>query len=215
MMNCEIIRDLLPLSVDDCCSAESAAAVREHLANCPACRELYASMRADVQTVDLQPGPARPARVSERRASVLQSALLFVFFGIITLGVAREAATPDGPANAFWAFALIVPATGFLLSLANWYFVRLYESRKQFSICSALLTALLSAGAFAWAFVHYQIGSAAFAALREMLAQGGLFRAVGETTGPAGILCGIVLTIALIAASGILSGKFAALLGKE
>lgn len=38
-INCNIIRDLLPLYEDDAVSGDTAELVREHLKNCPACRE--------------------------------------------------------------------------------------------------------------------------------------------------------------------------------
>ena len=43
---CEIIRDLLPLCIDNVCSAESAAAVEEHLSECEKCRKYYESMKS-------------------------------------------------------------------------------------------------------------------------------------------------------------------------
>ena len=43
-MNCEIIRDLLPLYCDQVCSGESRRAVEEHAAGCPACRALLEEM---------------------------------------------------------------------------------------------------------------------------------------------------------------------------
>ena len=42
---CGIIRDLLPLYLDEVCNAESRAAVDEHLAGCDACRRCYEDMR--------------------------------------------------------------------------------------------------------------------------------------------------------------------------
>ena len=39
-MNCEIVRDLLPLYEDGLCSEESRGAVEEHLKTCEACRKL-------------------------------------------------------------------------------------------------------------------------------------------------------------------------------
>ena len=39
-MNCEIVRDLLPLYEDGLCSEESCGAVEEHLKTCEACRKL-------------------------------------------------------------------------------------------------------------------------------------------------------------------------------
>lgn len=46
-MNCNIIKDLLPLYLDKVCSAETAKAVEEHLASCPACRSLLDEMRQE------------------------------------------------------------------------------------------------------------------------------------------------------------------------
>ncbi len=41
MNNCSVIRDLLPLYMDQEISAEGAALVKQHLADCPECREYY------------------------------------------------------------------------------------------------------------------------------------------------------------------------------
>ena len=43
--DCNIIRDLLPLYVDDVCSQESKKLVEEHLQECPACLEEMVNMR--------------------------------------------------------------------------------------------------------------------------------------------------------------------------
>ena len=48
MMQCEVIQDLLPLYVDDCCSMESRRLVEEHLKECEKCRELVQKMRQDM-----------------------------------------------------------------------------------------------------------------------------------------------------------------------
>jgi len=50
---------------------------------------------------------------------------------------------------------LIIPATGFLLSLANWYFVRLYGTGKQFSNASSITTLVITLCAYVWAGFHY------------------------------------------------------------
>lgn len=44
---CGIIRDLLPLYVDDVCNEESRQAVEAHLLECAACRNCYESMKAE------------------------------------------------------------------------------------------------------------------------------------------------------------------------
>lgn len=46
-LSCEIIQDLLPLLEDDVCSAESRAAVMEHIKTCENCRKLYEAGHAD------------------------------------------------------------------------------------------------------------------------------------------------------------------------
>ena len=43
-LTCDMIRDLMPLYHDGVCSADSAAAVEEHLADCPACKKELARM---------------------------------------------------------------------------------------------------------------------------------------------------------------------------
>ena len=45
-MNCDIVRDLLPLYADGLCSEESRKAVEEHLKSCEACRSFYEAMQA-------------------------------------------------------------------------------------------------------------------------------------------------------------------------
>ena len=44
---CEIIRDLLPLCIDDVCSGESRSAVENHLSECEKCRQYYQSMKSE------------------------------------------------------------------------------------------------------------------------------------------------------------------------
>lgn len=193
-MNCNIVKDLLPLYIDGCCSAESAEAAEEHLRGCESCRAVYEAMRAETETAPAPAAPERPGRVRDFRASVLQSALLFASFAAITLGVALEAATPEGAANGTWAFNLIVPVTGFLLSLANWFFLRQYHGRKSFALCSALATLAAILAAYFWAVGHYGVRSL------PALAQ---------------FWPGLLLTAGLCALSGLLSKRYAVLLGKE
>lgn len=50
-MDCELIRDLLPLYADDACSKASRDAVEEHLLECPACKEMLHKIK-DSEIVD-------------------------------------------------------------------------------------------------------------------------------------------------------------------
>ncbi|MBE6866484.1 MAG: zf-HC2 domain-containing protein [Oscillospiraceae bacterium] len=44
---CEIIKDLMPMYIDDLCSEQSKAAVSQHIENCDDCRQYYNSMTAE------------------------------------------------------------------------------------------------------------------------------------------------------------------------
>ncbi len=186
-MECEIMQDLLPLYLDDCCTPASRRAVEAHLKHCPACAARLDAMEAELPEVT--ESMPQPSRVRQWQASLLQSVLLFASFGLIALGVALEAATPAGADNGWWAWTLIVPATGFFLSLANWYFVRLYTSRGQFCLSSGGLTLCLTLGGFGWTWWHY-----------------GAWQ-----WNP---LC-IMLTVFFCGLSALLSGCYGRLLGKE
>ena len=196
MKHCEVIRDLIPLYVDGCCSENTRALVEEHLAVCPACKEEYDLMKNAF--AELSPvGPTkRFTRVQEWKASLLQSVLLFASFLAITFGVAMEAASPSGLLNGFWAFALVIPVTGFMLSLANWYFVRLYKSRGKFVLYSCLVTAGLIVAAYLWGLWHYEAFDAALYFLKPQL----------------GFL---PLTLFLVACTGGFANLYAKWLGKE
>lgn len=136
-MNCNIVKDLIPLYIDGCCSKESERVVEEHLKDCSECKKLFEEMKEPTDIIVTSESPKAFSRINDWKASVLQSVLLFISFGLITIGVACESATTyDDLRNGFFAINLVVPATGFMLSLANWYFVRIYKNRKSFSNCS-------------------------------------------------------------------------------
>ena len=209
-MDCNVIRDLIPLYIDDCCSKESANIVKEHIDRCPQCKELYENMKTSSDIAPTASVPATLSKINDWRASALQSVLLFVSFAIITIGVALEAATPSGLMNGYWAVSLVIPATGFLLSLANWYFVRFYKSRKSFSNCSLLVTLGITVCAYIWAGFHYEFSISDFAELLHRISLTDLFEMI---VGLFGI--GILLTPVCCVFSKILSNKYAEMLGKK
>ena len=137
-MNCNIVKDLIPLYIDGCCSEESGRIIEEHIKECDNCKKLIDDMKAPDDIVFVLEQPKSFSKLNDWKASVLQSVLLFVSFALITIGVALEARTPLGIGNGFWALNLVIPSTGFMLSLANWYFVKVYKSRKIFSNASLL-----------------------------------------------------------------------------
>ena len=161
-MNCDVIKDLLPLYIDKCCSEESAKLVEEHLKNCPCCSAEHSAM---LECVDLasenskiSENTVKLSRIDSFKASILQSVLLFVSFAVITIGVASEAMTDyDDLFNGISAIFWVVPSTGFMLSLANWYFLPLYKSRKQFSIISCMFTFIFTLIALLLTTIHYEM----------------------------------------------------------
>ena len=193
-MDCNVIMDLLPLYVDECCSEESERLVAEHLEACESCRKIYDQMRETCQTYAEKPNSVKLHRVSDWKASVLQSLMLFVSFAIITLGVILEGSTPTGKTNGLWAVALIIPATGYLLSLANWFFVRVYKSRKMFSYGSCVATLTITLLGYVWATIHYAGGIVMSSPL---------------------VWFGVVLSAVFCVLSKVLSNQYALLLGRE
>lgn len=204
-MNCNIIKDLIPLYIDDCCSKESAEAVKEHMKSCTECRTLYENMKTPAEIVETAYSPVKLERVNDWKASILQSVLLFVSFIIITIGVALEAGTPSGFTNSLWALWLVVPTTGFMLSLANWYFVKFYKSRKSFSNCSCLLTLVLIISAYIFVRVHYEMPLLLFCVdFKDLIG------VISFWFGP-----GYILSAVYCVLSKVLSNKYAKMLGKE
>ena len=200
-MNCNVIQDLMILYADNYCSEESKTFVEEHLRSCPACQKVFAEMNADLSPAPPAPTPRAFSRLDLWRASLLQSILLYASFALQIFGVYRESITPEGSANGLWAFALIVPVTGFLLSLANWYFLRLYPSRKAFVNASLLCTAVLVLLGDLWDLLHY----------RQALVN--LLNGSPLSTGL--LILGCILSLALVLASRLAAGRYAVLCGKE
>lgn len=201
-MDCKIILDLLPLYVDGCCSDESARLIEEHLKDCESCRAALEAMKNDSVVTDAEPEkPSGMKKIDTWKASIIQSLMLFISFGIITVGVALEARTPSGLLNGNWALWLVIPATGFMLSLANWYFVRLYKNRSRFVLASCISTAGATLAAFIWALWHYEFFSVEF--LTSALFLKYYFAP------------GACLSLLLIVMSAVLSNKYAKLVGKE
>ena len=206
-MDCNVIKDLIPLYIDGCCSEESAQLVREHITSCDACRKMFEEMQVPSDLAAVPKAPAAMTRLNDWKASVLQSVLLFISFALVAFGVALEARTPAGPTNGFWTLNLIVPATGFMLSLANWYFVRLYRSRRSFTNCSVAATMGVTVCAYLWAWFHYGVNPFGPAA-----AQNAADQLIGSPI-LAGL--GIILTAAFCILSKVLSCRYAGMLGKE
>ena len=193
-MECSIIKDLLPLYVDDCCSDESCQVIEEHLKNCADCKSTYESMKRTLNTEEVvNKLPKKFSRINDWKASIMQSILLYISFAIIAIGVTLEGHTPSGPNNGIYAISMFIPATGFMLSLTNWYFLRIYKTRKVFSVCSLLSTFGVILCGYVWALIHY-----------KTLTQNYVFLCIG-----------IAFSVILCILSKVLSNKYALMLGKD
>lgn len=203
-MNCNVVKDLIPLYIDGCCSEESEKLVKEHVECCDACKKLLEDMNSPSDVVAVSQAPIRLNKLNDWKASVLQSVLLFASFLLVTIGVALEAKTPSGLMNGFWALNLVIPATGFMLSLANWYFVKIYKSRKSFSNYSLIATLGITLCAYVWSGFHYGMNIGDFDGfliiIRGLLIINGL---------------GFLLTALFCILSKTLSNQYAKMLGKE
>lgn len=209
-MNCNVVKDLLPLYIDSCCSEESALLVCEHLEKCDACKKIYDDMNTPTEVSESKKSKKMLGRLNEWKASVMQSALLFISFALITVGVAFEAKTPSGLMNGFWASNLVIPATGFMLSLANWYFVRLYKNRKAFSNVSSFSTLCITVGAYIWSLFHYGVDVMSLFVEKNVDANMEIIHSIILLNG-----IGILLMFVFCILSKVLSDKYAKMLGKE
>ncbi len=201
-MDCNVIRDLLPLYADGVCSEKSRELVDMHICECKACKDVLADMQKQIA----EPASIAPAPIFKRekielwKASLLQLVLMLASFLILTIGVAREAQTPLGIMNGYWAFTLVLPAAGFLLSLANWYFVRLYRHRRAFVMASVAVTALITLCANIWGLYHYEY----FGYLKTLNDFGMFFFGMGA-----------LFSLVLCIVSGIGAYYYADFIGKE
>lgn len=195
-MKCEVIQDLLPLYVEECCSEESATLVEEHLKTCRKCREIYETMSDEMPLSIPFYGETRITHLACRKGAILQS-ILFVFgFLLLVVGVYQEANTPLGKANGCWSLRMIVPTAGFLLGLCNWYFLQVYYTRRRFVQASVGITWTITAVGYVWAWMHY-----------------GFHTLTYEQRGA--MIIGVILAVLYGILSGVLGEQYGKMLGKE
>ena len=163
--------------------------------------------------LELSPAPVSSKSlkpINQWKASILQSVLLFISFAVITVGVALEARIPAGLTNGYFAFNLVVPATGFLLSLANWYFMPIYKTKKAFSNSCLLTTVASSFCCTIWSLFHYEIN------FLELFTGYPLPEIIGALVAMLRLdSIGLLLTLIFCIISIVLSERYATLLGKE
>ncbi|MCD7748093.1 MAG: zf-HC2 domain-containing protein [Firmicutes bacterium] len=92
MKNCDIVRDLLPLYIDHETSEESSEMIKEHLAECEECREIYKSAHnvpRSMQTSDCS-GSYRYSGLIKRirkRRLIEKAETISVCAALLTLGL--------------------------------------------------------------------------------------------------------------------------------
>lgn len=64
---CNVVEDLLPLYHDGVCSEESRALVDEHIASCPKCRQILASLDCAVSVSDIRLDDSAPLKKIQRK----------------------------------------------------------------------------------------------------------------------------------------------------
>ena len=122
-MDCDVIRDLLPLYADEACSGKSRALVEEHLGECPACRDVLARMRA----TELESGLRR------EKSTVIEYALKRFRRRSAAVGVLAAALIVIP--------VVLIMARGFLSSLASdWYYIVLASLLVLASVIAVPIT---------------------------------------------------------------------------
>ena len=114
--NCDIVRDLMPLYLDQVCSAESGRIVREHLAECPKCAEIYSQMQdneIEEKFEDEKEGVlTRQARFFKRRSAKIGAIIAGIFMIPILACLIVNLATGNGLGWFFVVFcAMLVAAS--------------------------------------------------------------------------------------------------------
>ena len=85
-IECSVVRDLLPLCVEEMASKETEQLVNDHLKECPECRAEFESLKAggDLSTAENKPD-SKPFKIMMKRMnrqfySLAYAALIFLIF---------------------------------------------------------------------------------------------------------------------------------------
>ena len=79
MLNCHIVRDLLPSYLEHLTSPETEAELTEHLSACPDCRAAKAAMEHGLKTVEVYvkgPGQGREAAIRALQSAGLEVVMI-------------------------------------------------------------------------------------------------------------------------------------------
>lgn len=159
-MNCEIIRDLLPLYVDGVCSKETSRETEKHLSECSCCRKIYEDMKRDVptQAVPVRKVPAEKAvylRIRRQLGNMLLCAILFIALVFLAFGIMNEIGN-RGWQQGLFAVAFVVPCAAFLLSMASIIVLAKISYRPWYPWVSAAITLSACIGGELYSLNHYR-----------------------------------------------------------
>lgn len=158
-MNCEIVKDLLPLYIDEVCSTESKKEVESHLETCKDCKAVYENMiQAMKQKERTQTLPNEKAiylGIRQRMGNIILCAVVLIAVVGLAFGLMGEIGDHGWPQGMF-AIAFFIPCTAFLLSMMNIFFLGEYPSRPWFCWISGAMATLLCLGGDVVALLHYR-----------------------------------------------------------
>ena len=118
-IECEVIRDLLPLYADDACSGKSRELVEEHLRECPACSGMLESLRRDEIESSLQKEKSNVLQYGEkrfrRRSATVGTVMAGIFMIPILVCLIVNLATGAGLTWFFVVLAALLVAASLIL----------------------------------------------------------------------------------------------------
>ncbi|MCM1063633.1 MAG: zf-HC2 domain-containing protein [Eubacterium sp.] len=125
-INCSIIKDLLPLYIDDVVSAETRGFMEAHLAHCETCRQEYEKLSQNAAVADnaavrlREAAPLRSLkkRLQRKRALLVSAALILLILAIVPLPV-RISRTLDGVR---WEGGTGQPLEECRVTVDGWYY---------------------------------------------------------------------------------------------
>lgn len=88
MIECAIIRDLLPLYVDDVLSKESSALVTEHLATCESCKNEFINMQSEIKKLPLDNGAKIDVLKAMKKKIFKQKVIVAMIASVVAISVA-------------------------------------------------------------------------------------------------------------------------------
>ena len=209
--SCDMVRDLLPLYYDNACSEQSGEIVREHLDECPSCRDVLARMQdskyddcLEEERESVIKNYKRGVKRKFALAGILASALTLIICFIVNIAAGR---TLD------WFFIVLT----YLMVFGSVTIVPLIAEKKKFlwtfmsftaSLVMLLLTCSLYSGGgwFMVAFVPTIFGlSVVF--LPIVLSQLRQGKFISENKGFISMLADTLLLYALIITCGFFGGS--------